>query len=195
MLNGCAALPARTPDEVAHAWAMRQQMLAPLTNWELRGRIALRSRDEGMQASLHWVRERERQRISLVGPLGSGQVRLTQDASGAELRDTEKNVRRAPTVRQLLVETTGWDVPLDDMDWWVRGLPAPGAKAEQELDEDGRLKTLTQLGWEVEFLEYDRYGVRTSQQAVCPPPRERARHRARPHDARGARGHRALDVK
>ena len=159
LLGGCAALPPRTPDETAHAWATRQLRLAPLTNWELRGRIALRSRDEGMQASLHWVRERERQRISLVGPLGSGQVRLTQDASGAELRDTEKNVRRAPTVRQLLVETTGWDVPLDDMDWWVRGLPAPGAKAEQELDEDGRLKTLTQFGWEVEFLEYGRYGA------------------------------------
>ena len=159
LLSGCAALPARAPDEVARAWAMRQQALAPITNWELRGRIALRSRDEGMQASLHWVRERERQRISLVGPLGSGQVRLTQDASGAELRDTEKNVRRAPTARQLLVETTGWDVPFDDMDWWVRGLPAPGAKAEQELDEDGRLKTLTQLGWAVEFLEYGRYGA------------------------------------
>src|SRR3989344_5287733 len=41
----------------------------------------------------------------------------------------------------------------------VRGLPAPGAKAEQELDEDGRLKTLTQLGWAVEFLEYGRYGA------------------------------------
>ncbi|MEK7191642.1 MAG: lipoprotein insertase outer membrane protein LolB [Pseudomonadota bacterium] len=159
LLSGCAALPARAPDEVARAWAMRQQALAPITNWELRGRIALRSRDEGMQASLHWVRERERQRISLVGPLGSGQVRLTQDAGGAELRDTEKNVRRAPTARQLLVETTGWDVPFDDMDWWVRGLPAPGAKAEQELDEDGRLKTLTQFGWEVEFLEYGRYGA------------------------------------
>ncbi|MEK7261368.1 MAG: lipoprotein insertase outer membrane protein LolB, partial [Pseudomonadota bacterium] len=159
LLSGCAALPARAPDEVARAWAMRQQALAPITNWELRGRIALRSRDEGMQASLHWVRERERQRISLVGPLGSGQVRLTQDAGGAELRDTEKNVRRAPTARQLLVETTGWDVPFDDMNWWVRGLPAPGAKAEQELDEDGRLKTLTQFGWEVEFLEYGRYGA------------------------------------
>ena len=159
LLSGCAALSTRAPDEVARTWAMRQQALAPITNWELRGRIALRSRDEGMQASLHWVRERERQRISLVGPLGSGQVRLTQDASGAELRDTEKNVRRAPTARQLLVETTGWDVPFDDMDWWVRGLPAPGAKAEQDLDEDGRLKTLTQFGWEVEFLEYGRYGA------------------------------------
>ncbi|MEK7697610.1 MAG: lipoprotein insertase outer membrane protein LolB [Pseudomonadota bacterium] len=159
LLSGCAALSTRAPDEVARTWAMRQQALAPITNWELRGRIALRSRDEGMQASLHWVRERERQRISLVGPLGSGQVRLTQDAGGAELRDTEKNVRRAPTARQLLVETTGWDVPFDDMNWWVRGLPAPGAKAEQELDEDGRLKTLTQFGWEVEFLEYGRYGA------------------------------------
>ena len=159
LLTGCAALPARAPDEVARAWAARQQALAPITNWELRGRIALRSQDEGAQASLHWIREHGRQRINLVGPLGSGQVRLTQDADGAELRDNKKNVRRAPTIRQLLIETTGWNVPFDDMEWWVRGLPAPGVKAEQELDDDGRLKTLAQLGWEVEFLEYDRYGA------------------------------------
>lgn len=160
LLSGCAAWPVRVSDETAaRAWVARQQALAPLTIWDIRGRIALRSRDEGVQASLHWVREREHQRISLVGPLGSGQVRLTQDAQGAELREAGKNVRRAPTARQLLVEVTGWDLPLDDMIWWVRGLPAPGAKTEQELDEDGRLKTLQQLGWSVEFLEYGRYGA------------------------------------
>lgn len=159
LLTGCAALPTRAPDEVARAWALRQQALAPITNWELRGRIALRSRDEGMQASLHWVRDGVRHRITLVGPLGSGQVRLTQDAGGAELTDADKKLYRGTTARDVLARTTGWDVPLESLNWWIRGLPMPGAKAEQELDEDGRLKTLTQLGWAVEFLEYGRYGA------------------------------------
>lgn len=159
LLTGCAALPARAPDEVAHAWAARQQALAPVVNWELRGRIALRSRDEGLQASLHWIRDGVRHRIALVGPLGSGQVRLTQDAGGAELIDAEKKQYRGVTARDVLLRTTGWDVPLESLNWWVRGLPAPDAKIEQELDSDGRLKTLVQSGWEVEFLEYGRYGA------------------------------------
>jgi len=159
LLAGCAALPPRTPDEVARAWAQRQQTLAPLTNWELRGRIALRSRDEGLQASLHWVRDGVRHRIALVGPLGSGQVRLTQDAAGAELVDADKKRYRGTTARDVLARTTGWDMPLENLNWWVRGLPVPETQAEQELDDDGRLKTLTQSGWEVEFLEYGRYGA------------------------------------
>lgn len=159
LLTGCAALPARAPDEVARAWATRQQALAPMVNWELRGRIALRSRDEGLQASLHWVRDGVRHRIALVGPLGSGQVRLTQDAGGAELIDAEKKQYRGVTARDVLLRTTGWDVPLESLNWWVRGLPAPDTQAEQELDDDGRLKMLTQSGWEVEFLEYGRYGT------------------------------------
>lgn len=158
-LTGCAALPARAPDEVARMWAARQQALAPVATWELRGRIALRSRDEGLQASLHWVRDGARHRIALVGPLGSGQVRLTQDADGAELIDAEKKQYRGATARDVLLRITGWDMPLESLNWWIRGLPAPGAKTEQELDGDGRLKMLVQSGWEVEFLEYDRYGA------------------------------------
>lgn len=159
LLTGCAALPARAPDEVARMWAAHQQALAPVVNWELRGRIALRSRDEGLQASLHWVRDGVRHRIALVGPLGSGQVRLTQDADGAELIDAEKKQYRGATARDVLLRVTGWDMPLESLNWWIRGLPAPDAKADQELDGDGRLKTLVQSGWEVEFLEYDRYGA------------------------------------
>lgn len=158
LLTGCAVLPARAPDEVARLWEQRQRTLAPLADWDLRGRIALRRRDEGAQASLHWIRSRDQHRFTLVGPLGSGQVRLTQDVQGAELRDAEKNVRRARDARELLRQVTGWDVPFEDLGWWVRGLPAPGAVVERELDDDGRLRRLTQLGWEVELLAYGRYG-------------------------------------
>jgi outer membrane lipoprotein LolB len=159
LLTGCAALPVRPPDEVARLWAQRQQALAPLADWDLRGRIALRSRDEGAQASLHWVRRDDNHRFTLVGPLGSGQVRLTQDPDGAELRDAEKNVRRARDARALLHQVAGWDVPFEDLGWWVRGLPAPGAVTERTLDNDGRLRRLSQSGWEIEFLEYAAYGA------------------------------------
>jgi outer membrane lipoprotein LolB len=158
LLSGCAALPARPPEDAARAWAARQRTLAPLTSWDIHGRIAMRGPDQGVQATLHWVRAQERHRISLVGPLGSGQVRVTQDAGGAQLRNAGKHVYRAPTARKLIADTTGWDVPLEGMNWWMLGLPVPGTPVEEVLDEWGRLRQLTQLGWEVEFLEYTRHG-------------------------------------
>ena len=155
LLTSCAALPERPPvaDSQA-AWQTRQTALARVHAWEIRGRLALRSAEEGFQASLHWIREQETHRIDLTGPLGGGRVRLTQDKNGAELRDASDKLYRDSSVQQLLARTTGWDVPLEGLNYWVLGLPAPEAITQSELDEWGRLKTLEQHGWEIRFLEY-----------------------------------------
>lgn len=156
-MTGCAAVPERPPlADPARAWQMRKQELAPIAAWNIHGRFAMRRDGEGWQGSLHWVRDHARQRISLTGPLGSGQLRLTQDEHGAQLRDAEQNVLHAPDARELLRRATGWDLPLEGINWWVLGLPVPGAPGAEELDAWGRLKALQQLGWDVQFLEYTR---------------------------------------
>ena len=156
-LSGCAALPERPPvgDRDA-AWSARARELGPLESWEIRGRIALRTADDGWQASLSWLRAADRHDIDLVGPLGSGHVRLRQDAKGAELRDSSQQVIRDSSAENLLLRATGWQLPVNGLSYWVRGLPAPGAASARELDEWGRLRILRQLGWQVEFLDYDR---------------------------------------
>jgi outer membrane lipoprotein LolB len=161
LLAGCATLPERAPvADPQSAWRTRQAELKPLTAWEIHGRLALRTAEEGWQATLVWWRERDRHRIDLAGPLGGGRVRLTQDRGGAELRDAEQKVYRDTSVEQLLKRATGWHVPLEGLNYWVRGLPAPEAATHEDLDAWGRLKTLTQLGWDIQFLEYARHGAR-----------------------------------
>jgi len=155
-LSGCAAIPERPPvgDRDA-AWSARTQALGPVDSWEIRGRIALRTADEGWQASLLWLRAKDRHDIDLAGPLGSGHVRLRQDASGAELRDSARQILRDTSAENLLMRATGWQLPVNGLGYWVRGLPAPGAVSAPDLDEWGRLRTLRQLGWQVEFLGYE----------------------------------------
>lgn len=77
-----------------------------------------------------------------------------RDRNGAVLRDAEQNIYRNASAEELLMRTTGFRLPLDGLDYWVRGLPAPGSEAERELDVWGRLVRLRQLGWDIEFLEY-----------------------------------------
>jgi outer membrane lipoprotein LolB len=156
-LSACAAMPERPPvgDRDA-AWLARTRDLGPLDSWEIRGRIALRTADEGWQASLLWLRAKDRHDIDLVGPLGSGHVRLRQDASGAELRDSAQQILRDTSAENLLLRATGWQLPVNGLGYWIRGLPAPGVASVRELDEWGRLRTLRQLGWQVEFLGYER---------------------------------------
>ena len=62
-----------------------------------------------------------------------------------------------------MLERIGWPLPVDALAWWVRGLQAPGKADAVALDADGRLQSLEQFGWQIEF---DRY--RTSNGEALP---------------------------
>lgn len=158
-LAACVSLPERPPaTDPVHAWEVRQQTLSPLIIWEIRGRVALKTAHEGWQAALHWSRDADRHDIDLSGPLGSGRVRLSQDRFGARLRDADQHTYYAESAQKLLYRVTGWDLPLEGLNYWVLGLPVPGAPWHERLDPWGRLERLEQFGWNIQFLEYLREG-------------------------------------
>ena len=140
------------------AWQTRQAQLLPLTTWNLTGRVALRSGKEGGQASLRWQHDPVGQTIDLRGPLGRGLVRLQQDEHGVRLLDSAQQVYTADNAEALLFNTTGWHIPLEGLNYWIRGVPVPGVPLRQELDGQGRLAVLWQSGWEVRFVSYTRLG-------------------------------------
>lgn len=133
---------------------MRELALLPIQHWELRGRLAVRAGDRGGQASLSWKRAAAQHSIRLNGPLGRGAVRITQDANGAQLQDAEQRVFRAASAGELLYDYTGWRLPLASLNFWVLGVPMPDQPASRELDDAGRLKSLRQQGWEIQYQGY-----------------------------------------
>lgn len=161
LLAGCASVPERVPEGTPEQlYALRHAALVSLTSWELRGRVALRAPGEGWQAGLRWVHRDGAQSLDLTGPFGGGYLRLTEDDEGARLTDSSQRIYRAPDATALLAETTGWRVPLDGLDHWVRGLPISDVPARRELDAYGRLKRLSQLGWNIEYLAYGEFDGR-----------------------------------
>jgi outer membrane lipoprotein LolB len=160
-LAGCATVPAPVPEGDPEAlFAARRTDLASLTAWELRGRVALRAPGEGWQAGLRWLHREDAQALHFTGPFGGGYLRVTEDRSGARLTDSSQRVYEAVDATALLARTTGWQVPLDGLDHWVRGLPVPGSPARRELDPQGRLKRLVQRGWNIEYLAYGEFDGR-----------------------------------
>lgn len=158
LLLGCASVPPPAVENPVAAWELRQSELKPVTSWNLHGRLALRSAEQGWHATLDWERDGERHRMDFTGPLGRGHLRLIQDGRGAELRDADQRTWRAQNAEQILYRATGWSLPLEGLNYWILGLPAPAPASDQQLDSLGRLKNLTQSGWRIEFLEYARYG-------------------------------------
>ncbi len=155
-LAGCSSVPfSPSPDTDRPALAPELQHL---DSWEVHARLALRAGEHSAQAGLQWTRAGARHTIVLRGPFGQGLARLTRDADGAHLQDVEHNQHEAESAEALLLKTTGWRIPVDELDYWIRGLPAPGVSHEPAPDETGRLAALRQSGWEIRFSDYRRYG-------------------------------------
>jgi len=151
----CATpLPRPPADQLQQLWRARESALLPIQHWELRGRLAVRADERGGQASLSWKRAAAQHSIRLNGPLGRGLVRITQDETGAQLHDAEQRVLRAASAEELLYRYTGWRLPLTNLNFWVLGVPVPDLPASRELDDAGRLKTLRQQGWEIQYQDY-----------------------------------------
>jgi outer membrane lipoprotein LolB len=156
-LSCAAPLPRPPDDQLQRLWQARASALLPIQHWELRGRLAVRAEERGGQASLTWKRDAAQHSIRLNGPLGRGVVRVTQDETGAQLQDAEQRVFHAASAQELLYRYTGWQLPLTNLNYWVRGVPVPDLPAIRELDDAGRLKTLRQQGWEIQYQEYVRF--------------------------------------
>lgn len=159
MLAGCAVEPPRQPASSRElAWQERQAQLKPLQLWQLTGRLAIQSGDDGFNATLIWRQEQDKYRMQLVAPLGQGSMQLEGDNQQVELRTSEGNSAVAADPDTLILTQLGWRVPVSALRYWVLGLAAPG-DAVMDIDEFGRLHRLKQSGWEVEFLDYTMHGT------------------------------------
>ena len=158
-LAGCATQPAQPPvADPASAWDRREQRLARIDAWEVRGRLAVSPPGQVGNASFLWVRRQDQNRLTLAAPFGGGRVRVVYDAERAALTDRSGEVHYGVSVQALLARATGWWLPIQGLEHWVLGLPAPAAPAQRELDAWGRLETLEQAGWRIEFIEYVEQG-------------------------------------
>lgn len=157
-LGGCAGTPTLPPvADPAQAWQSHRQALERLHDWQLTGRIAIRTENEGWHASLDWRQQAQGYLINLTGPLGQGSVQMEGDGRHVTLRSGEESVVDDDPER-LLYYQLGWRVPVPALRYWVLGLPAPGP-AEQELNAQGHLARLRQADWNIEFRDYAAQGA------------------------------------
>ncbi|WP_028917278.1 lipoprotein insertase outer membrane protein LolB [Pseudoxanthomonas sp. J35] len=158
LLAGCTAAPVRdTAPAVdpararAHQEARRVQLEA-MPAWSLQGRLAVSVGDKGGSGRLDWQQDGGQWRVALSAPVTRQSWRLSGGAAGATLEGLEGGTRYGPDAGALLLEATGWPIPVEELSWWVRGLASPGA--ELEFGADGRPRRLLAGGWTVDYQEW-----------------------------------------
>ena len=156
LLTGCATPPHEPlPDSREAAWEAHWERVLAVTDWELQGRVAVRTEHDGGRVGMNWTQQGESYELVLNGPFGSGEVTLTGDGGGAVLVGPgDEQGYYHPDAAVLLEAYTGYALPVKALAYWVRGIPAPGRGREWALNDHGRLEQLRQGPWTVTYEQY-----------------------------------------
>lgn len=159
LLTACAtqaprtALPAISGDPVVHQH-QRVAALAAVDDWSLSGRVALSNGRDGGSGRLDWRQKGQRFEVALSAPITRQSWRLSGGPGQATLEGLEGGPRAGADARLLLLEATRWNIPVEALTAWIRGMRADervfGA-ADIAFGDDGRISRIVQDGWTIDF--------------------------------------------
>jgi outer membrane lipoprotein LolB len=147
-LSACVTRPPL--QRPAGEWSARAQALQHANSWTLEGRAAVAAGSQGWQASLDWRQSSASSELHLAGPLGIGAQTITRTPAGI-------SVNGAPPSDSALLQLQdrlGFALPIDDLRFWLLGVPNPGSAFELTRNDQDRALHLTQSDWSI---DYDRY--------------------------------------
>jgi len=120
------------------------------TSFDLLGRALVTYGGGALTANVRWEHGSEQDEIWLMTPTGQTLAHIVDSAQGAVLTRADQQQYRAGNAETLTRQGLGWALPIGLLQYWVRGLPAPGAPPTAvERDAANRLLALTQQGWRV----------------------------------------------
>jgi outer membrane lipoprotein LolB len=158
-LAGCAtqpthpALPAVAGDPAQYQ-QQREAALAAAPSWALAGRVALSNGRDGGSGRIDWHQAGVRYEVALSAPVTRQSWRLSGSPGDALLEGLEGGPRQGGDATALLREATRWEIPVEALASWVRGVRGDEARfgaARIQFGDDGRLSQLEQGGWRIEY--------------------------------------------
>ncbi|KGQ19523.1 Outer membrane lipoprotein LolB [Lysobacter dokdonensis DS-58] len=156
-LSACAStrsnVPAMATVEQPQAYqSTREAQLATLREWSMSGRIAVSNGKDGGSGRIEWIQNDPLFEVVMSAPVTRQSWRLLSDGREVVVEGLEGGRRTGSDARAMLLEATRWDIPVEALAGWVRGIP--GAGAEVRFGVDGRLAGLTQDGWTVSYTDW-----------------------------------------
>lgn len=154
-LNACTGVSVKDPDFVnKEIYEDRASQLNATGVWGLVGKISLDDGDDGGSGRLQWSVEPGHSELDFHGAMGRGAWHLQIGPDGVLLKMADGTQQAADDVNDLIQDRMGWPIPLDALQWWVRGMVAPGVIEKESYSPEGLLADLRQFGWDVDFKRY-----------------------------------------
>lgn len=157
LLAGCAGFTSKESVQGQGnpaAWAAHKQQIDGIDGWQINGKIGIRAPSDSGSATLFWLQRQGYFDIRLAGPLAVGSARISGRTDDVVLDLSTQGRFESNSAEDLLEKGLGWRLPLTQLFWWVRGLPAPDSQSQVSLDSDSQLNRLEQDGWDIQYLSY-----------------------------------------
>ena len=148
-----------SPEQQA-SWREHQTRISQQqNNWRFSGRFGASTQDDAWSGAIWWQQKNNDYNIELAGPLSQGTIRLLGNNEHSELQIAEDSRYSDGDAESLLQQYTGWSLPFSGLRYWVLGLPQPlGEKQLITLDEQGRIASIRQPHWHIQFQRYRKTG-------------------------------------
>lgn len=132
----------------------REEKTKTVSSWEIRGAMAAKNKSKGWSAIMNWVQNgASSYQIRLMGPLGAGTVLINKKGNTIVFQDGPKKIT-STNADELLTQQTGIRLPVSNLYYWIRGLPAPGKVNAEQRDPYNHLVQLKQSGYMINLGNY-----------------------------------------
>lgn len=155
LLSGCQS----TPQKASSDGLLQESQLVRAAHWEAEGKIAIQMANDRQSASFKWSQHKENYDIHLFGPFGQGTTWLRRTSRHVTLESAKTGLQKASSAEALMHDVLGWQVPVSNLQFWLRGLPAKKPRPTASTrDPAGYLIELQQEGWQVAYSRHKDFG-------------------------------------
>nr|WP_067285990.1 lipoprotein insertase outer membrane protein LolB [Marinobacterium profundum] len=154
LLAGCSTFKAdQIQAPASGSWDQYQQQALALQNWTLDSKVGIRTPGDSQSARMQWQQQTPAYRISISGPLGQGGALIEGGPGGVSIDIAGEGRYASDSPETLLQSLLGWSFPVEQVTYWIRGLPAPGL-TYTPIFRENRLENLEQSGWLIHYSAY-----------------------------------------
>ncbi len=126
-----------------------------IDSWQLKGKLAYRNDADSGSAWFDWSQRGEQFTIYLSGPFGVGTVQISGNAQTITLSQPGEADINAHSSSELTQQLFGWQLPVEQMRSWVRGIPASSSSGTiKTFSEEGLLESLQENDWQLTINRY-----------------------------------------
>ena len=149
-IHGCSHTPTQLDID-----RQQQNELRRIDNWQAEGKLGVRMEGDAQSAYFDWHNQADAFTLRLSGPFGQGTTWLRRKGTSVTLESADQPLRRAATAEQLMQAQLGWQVPVSNLRYWIKGLAAPRQEVTHLLrNANGTLAELHQQDWRITYSRY-----------------------------------------